>query len=53
MCDKKGRVKQKLEVCIDYNNSMGGANLSDQYFTTHSTTRKRIKNTIRKYSDAC
>jgi hypothetical protein len=34
------RVKLKPEVCTDYCNAMGGADFSDQYFVTNSTTRE-------------
>jgi hypothetical protein len=30
VCDKKGGEKQKLKVCIDYSDAMGGVGLSDQ-----------------------
>jgi hypothetical protein len=46
--DKKGGEKQKLKVSINYNDAMGGADLSDQYIVTYSTTRKRIKKYYQK-----
>jgi hypothetical protein len=48
--DKKGRVKQKLEVCIDYNDASGLVDLSNQYILTYSIMRKRMKNTTIRYS---
>jgi hypothetical protein len=46
--DKKGGDQQKPKVCIDYNDAMGGVDLSDQYIVTYSTTRKRMKKYFQK-----
>jgi hypothetical protein len=46
--DKKGGSKQKPKVCIDYNDAMGGVDLSDQYLVAYSTTRKRLKKYYQK-----
>jgi hypothetical protein len=48
VCDKKGGSKQKPKVCIDYNDAMGGVDLSDQYLVAYSTTRKRLKKYCQK-----
>jgi hypothetical protein len=44
----KGRSKQKLKVCIDYNDAMGGVDLFVQYFVMYSTMGKRLKKYYQK-----
>lgn len=40
----RGRVEvSKPKVCIDYNNTMRGVDLSDAYLTCYPTARKRLK----------
>lgn len=41
--NKKGETKEKPVVCIEYNDSMGGVDLSDQCIVPYSTARKRMK----------
>ena len=38
-----GGTKDKPIVCVEYNDAMGGVDLSDQYVISYSTTRKRLK----------
>jgi hypothetical protein len=33
----------KLKVCVECNDVMGGMDVSDQYVVTYSATRKRMK----------
>lgn len=46
--DRKGGTKLKPQVSIDYNDAMGGVDLSDQYMITYSTARKRMKKYYQK-----
>lgn len=42
--DVKGGEKQKLKVCINYNDTMSSADLPDQYtVATYSMTKQKIK----------
>ena len=37
------KVKQKPQVCHDYNDKMGGVDRSDAYLASYSSARKRLK----------
>ena len=37
------KVKQKPQVCLDYNDKMGGVDLSDAYLASYPSARKRLK----------
>lgn len=47
--DREGNAISKPKVVIDYNNTMGGVDRLDQHLHDYPTTRKRGKNTTKKY----
>ena len=40
---KRNVIKKIPEVVVDYNNKMGGVDMSDGVIIAYSTTRKRLK----------
>ena len=46
--DRKGGMKSKPKVCTEYNDAMGGVDLSDQYMVSYSSARKRMKKYYQK-----
>ena len=38
-----GKKAVKPQVCLDYNNKMGGVDLSDAYLASYPSARKRLK----------
>lgn len=46
--NKRGENYEKPVAIVDYNNGMGGVDLSDQYLITYSIARKRLKKYYQK-----
>ena len=44
----RGKTKQKPQVCLDYNDKMGGVDLSDAYLASYPSARKRLKKYYKK-----
>ena len=42
------KTKEKPNVCIDYNDEMGGVDLSDAYLASYPSARKRLKKYYKK-----
>ena len=46
--ESRGKTKQKPKVCVDYNDRMGGVDLSDAYLASYPSARKRMKKYYKK-----